>query len=188
MELVGAPAPSPPVLISKVQFHSYRAVSFEVPPHTPDLGVGGFVRPAATCADPGERSARNERPPSARNPRTGFLGSHKPPKRSADHRGPIFDAKTHAKPLRRAKFSVEKSRRRAPEAAEDRFSHRKAPRSAPRALAGSARRRPERAASPRARAGRPTCEETPPLPTRTHPSPVTLGPPLALQPPPPHTV
>ena len=62
------PAPAPPYTLktmSKDTFLWNRPTRLD--------GVGGFGRPAATCADPGERSPRNVRPPSARNPRTGFF-------------------------------------------------------------------------------------------------------------------
>ena len=45
-----APAPSPPVLLSKLPFSTFPTAS-----RTPDLGVGGFERAAPTAADPREK-------------------------------------------------------------------------------------------------------------------------------------
>ena len=52
LELVGAPAPSPPELVSKLPFDQFPFCTFPKPPHTPDLGVGGFERAAPSAADP----------------------------------------------------------------------------------------------------------------------------------------
>ena len=48
--LLDTPAPSPPVLFSKLPFSTFPKAS-----HTPDLGVGGFERAALTAADPREK-------------------------------------------------------------------------------------------------------------------------------------
>ena len=56
--LLESPAPSPPVLFSKLPFSTFPKAS-----HTPDLGVGGFERAAPTAADPREKLQRGVAPP-----------------------------------------------------------------------------------------------------------------------------
>ena len=48
--LLVAPAPSPPVLLSKLPFSTFPKAS-----RTPDLGVSGFERAAPTAADPRDK-------------------------------------------------------------------------------------------------------------------------------------
>ena len=49
---MGTPAPNPPELVSKLPFDQFPFCTFPKPPHTPDLGVGGFYWAAPTAADP----------------------------------------------------------------------------------------------------------------------------------------
>ena len=49
------PAPSPPVLLSKLPFSTFPFDTFRKASHTPDLGVGGFERAAPTAADPRDK-------------------------------------------------------------------------------------------------------------------------------------
>ena len=52
----GNPSPLPPRTAFQASvLLRFRLQRFEGPPHTPDLGVGGFKWPAATAADPKEK-------------------------------------------------------------------------------------------------------------------------------------
>ena len=58
LEPLDAPAPSPPVLCSKLPFSTFPFGTFPKASHTLDLGVGGigeFERAAPTAADPREK-------------------------------------------------------------------------------------------------------------------------------------